>query len=78
MASGISQDGRFVVVQSGSNGRQVWRIWLDGRPPEQLLNAGDGQSMSSPALMSDGRILVGVRSWSGELHLARAPAGTRF
>ena len=40
--------------------------------------AGNGQSMSSPALMSDDRILVGVRSWSGELHLARAPAGTRF
>jgi hypothetical protein len=34
--------------------------------------------MSSVAVMSDGRILVGVRSWTGELHLARAPADTRF
>jgi hypothetical protein len=53
-------------------------MWLDGRPPERLLAAGNGQSMSSVAVMSDGRILVGVRSWSGELHLARVPTGTRF
>jgi hypothetical protein len=78
MASGIAHDGRFVVVQSGANGRQVWRLWRDGRAPEPLFAAGNGQSMSSVALMSDGRILVGVRTWSGELHLARAPAGTHF
>jgi hypothetical protein len=80
MASGISPDARFLVVQTGSYGRVVWRLWLDGsgRPPERLLAAGRGQSMSSVAVMSDGRILVGVRSWRGELHLARAPAGSRF
>jgi hypothetical protein len=68
------------VVQTGSSGRVVWRLWLDGsgRPPERLLTAGREQSMSSVAVMSDGRILVGVRTWSGELQLARAPAGTRF
>jgi hypothetical protein len=80
MASGLSPDGRFIVVQAGSLGRVVWRIWLDGsgRPPERLLAAGEGRSMSSVAIMSDGRILVGVRSWSGELHIARAPSGTHF
>jgi hypothetical protein len=80
MASGIAPDGRFLVVQTGSSGRVVWKVWLDGpaRPPQRLLAAGQGQSMSSVAIMTDGRILVGVRSWSGELHLARAPAGSRL
>jgi Tol biopolymer transport system component len=80
MASGIAPDGRFLVVQTGASGRTVWRLWLDGsaRPPERLFAARGDQSMSSVALTSDGRILVGVRSWSGELHLVRAPAGARF
>src|SRR6185436_5667698 len=77
MASGVSHDGRFVIAQTGSHGRVVWRIWLDGsgRPPEHLYTAGPGQNMSAVAITSDDRILVGVRTSSGELQMVRAPAG---
>ena len=80
MASGISHDARFLIAQTGSHGRVVWRLWLDGsgRAPERLFAAGPGQTMSAVAITSDDRILVGARTSTGELHLVRAPAGTAF
>jgi tRNA A-37 threonylcarbamoyl transferase component Bud32 len=78
MSAGISDDGKYLVAQVGTSGRTVWRLWLDGRPPERLYEAKPVESMSSVALTTDGRILVGVRSWQGELFVVRAPAGQHF
>ncbi len=80
MSAGISADGRYLVAQVGTSGRSLWRIWLDGSHelPERIYEARPVETMSSVALPTDGRILVGVRSWQGELYQVHPPPGQHF
>jgi dipeptidyl aminopeptidase/acylaminoacyl peptidase len=80
MAAAVAPDGRFAVVQVGTYGRVLWKIWLDrsARPAERVFEAQLGQSMSSVTITEEGRILVAPRTWLGELHAVLAPAGEVF
>jgi len=74
-----SPDGRWLLVESGAEG-QLARMRLD--PPsrfEPLAALSSGQTVEgSPSITNDGHVLLAPESWSGNIYMVSAMAGSRF
>jgi hypothetical protein len=75
----LSPNGQwFAYVDRGAR-THVRRLRLDGRSaPELMYSMADDELEQNLAVSDDGRVVVGVLRWSGDLWLARAPAGSRW
>jgi Tol biopolymer transport system component len=80
LSAAFSPQGDFLVAQTGVAGRAIWKVPIssESKNPEKIFSADGDPSMSNLAVLSDGRIVVGVRYWLGELHLVPAREGQTF
>ncbi|HTM20910.1 MAG TPA: hypothetical protein VL172_10390, partial [Kofleriaceae bacterium] len=76
----ISPDGRWMLVQMGHYGHQLYRVRLDagGSAPELVFQADSGQTVGRAAIDDDGRVYAAPETWAGELYTVRAIRGRRF
>ena len=67
-AIAASFDGRFLVVESGSFGQQVWKVPLAApQRAEKVFELDRGQTMDGVVVNEANRILVAPQAWIGEL-----------
>jgi serine/threonine-protein kinase len=74
-----SPDGRWLVFSSGTAGQLLHRMPLD--PPgkvENLAPLGGGETLLGVSITNDGHVLAAPQTWSGDIHVVPAQAGSRF
>jgi len=75
----LSPDGRWLLYLAGGNGREVWRLRLDGRSqPERVHGFADDVSSSNGAIDASGRATVVVHRWVGDLWIVRPTDDARW
>ncbi len=76
----LSPSGHWLAITTGGSGREVWREELDtpGAKLEHLMDLANGQTNESLAITDDGHVLITPSTWSGDLLVVPAAAGTRF
>jgi hypothetical protein len=75
----MSPDGRWILFATGNNGQEVWRGRTDGKKAAELLYTLPGdRNTRAAAIDDDGRPVLAVYSWYGEIYLVRPEAGSRF
>jgi Tol biopolymer transport system component len=75
----LSPDGRWLLYLGGTNGRQAWRLRLDGTSQSELLRRlADGRTASEGTIDPTGRAVIVVNRWIGDLWIARPADGARW
>jgi hypothetical protein len=76
----LSPSGHWVAFITGGSGQAIWRKALDtpGAKPEHVMDLAKGQTNESLAITDEGHVLVTPSTWSGDLLVVPAAAGTRF
>ena len=73
----MSPNGRWLLIQTGPTAREVWRMPLD--PPAAAEHVFTGATtLDRGAIDDDGRIVVSVQGWAGDLYVIPAAPGTTF
>ena len=72
----ISPNGRWILYVTGVNGQELWRGPADGSDAPALVHELPGdRNAQTGAIDDDGKPLVVVSSWSGELWIVPPRAG---
>jgi hypothetical protein len=66
-----------VIAQLGSNGERLWRVPLHGKAT-LLHEMAPGENTREISVDPQGRILLPILTWQGELYELDAPPGRRF
>jgi hypothetical protein len=75
----VSGDGRWLLYLGGDGGQEWWRLRLDiPSQPELLHRLGDDLTADKGAIDPSGRAVIAVHRRTGDLWLARPPAGARW
>jgi len=77
-ALAISPDGRWIAMQTGPAGADLWRFDVRRHTLEHLGEAPSGRTMSGLAITEAGRVLVTVLTWTGDLYAVPARDDTRY
>ncbi|HTR56453.1 MAG TPA: protein kinase [Kofleriaceae bacterium] len=75
----LSPNGKWIAYSSGDAAPDVWRLSLD--PPgkvEHIARLAAGNTTDGFAVEDDGRVIVVVSTWSGDLHVIPAAAGSKL
>jgi serine/threonine protein kinase/Tol biopolymer transport system component len=76
----LSADGKYVLAHAGIFGSDLWKIPI-ATPADAIkvdYATAKGQTMDSPMMLSDGRVVICPSTWLGELHVLDAPQGERY
>ena len=72
----ISPDGTWLLAQAGANGTTTLRMRLDGPAKlETILTLPGDLTSGTGAIDDDGRVVITVFRWTGELWTIEAPPG---
>jgi len=75
----VSPDGRWLLALVGSGGGQIQRMRLDrGSKLEVIYRLPGDLTSGTGAIDNNGRALITLFRWAGELWLAEAPEGSRW
>lgn len=75
----VSPDGRWLMAIVGTGGGTIQRMRLDRASKLEQLHHLPGDLTSGPgAIDDDGRVLITLFRWAGELWVVDAPEGSRW
>ena len=76
----LSPSGHWIAFATGDGGQGIWREELDtpGAKLEHVMDLAKGQTNDSLAITDEGHVIITPSTWSGDLLVVPAVAGTRF
>src|SRR5262249_17923133 len=74
----LSPNSKWLVFESGPESQNIHRMAFPNGKLEQLRTVPSGQTVDGVTIDDDGRVMVAVQRWSGDLHVVPAKPNAPF